>query len=155
MTNPCKEFRRWIGVWTGRGAARTGEGIRIRAEIAGELEDTALCFHIEAFDVDRDELRHGIRIVLGEAPSGLQRAIGYSTLRGMLLPERTPDDEGVVALNGATEDGGRIELTFVEEEPHRLLFTWLWRASEEEDSDAPRMSCRLRRMFPAARRDVA
>lgn len=148
--NPLAPYLGWIGVWGGEGEAQTGDPTIVRTEFSLVQGGTALSMHFEACDPGYRILYHGVRAILSQAPNGDLRGIAYSTIHRGYLIELTPDDEGVMALTGATRGGNRIFVTFVQEDADNLLFTASWRpnTSAPAGDDTPRMSAPLRRLFP-------
>jgi hypothetical protein len=121
----------------------------IRTEFYPAMDSTGLGMHFEAWDPRMSVLYHGVRAMLAAAPSGVLRALAYSSIHGALLLELTPDDEGVMALAGESMTGNRISVTFVQEEPDQLLFTAFWRPPQTRgEDDRPSMTCVMRRALP-------
>ncbi|MCB9936458.1 MAG: hypothetical protein H6840_12290 [Planctomycetes bacterium] len=150
MTAQLAEFLPWIGVWTGVGESQAGQPCFVRNRFFPGLEGDGLGMQFEAWDPGMTTLFHGVRAVLATAPSGVMRALAYSTIHGALILELTPDDPGVMALAGESVAGNRISVTFLQEEPGRLLFTAFWRPAmhERQPNDGPRMTCGLTRAVP-------
>jgi hypothetical protein len=144
------DYMHWIGTWAGVGETQVGQKTLIRQTFKLAMDGTGIEMHFEAFDPALSVMYHGVRSVLASAPSGVLRALAYSTIHGPLLLELMPDDEGVMALSGDSQDGNRISVTFVEESADELLFTAFWRGVDEPvaGKDAPRMTCRLERSQP-------
>ena len=152
MTPRVADYQRWVGTWTGEGGTQAGQKTLIRQTFSLALDGTGLEMHFEAFDTSLSVMFHGVRSMLAPAPSGVLRALAYSTIHGPLLLELMPDDEGVMALSGDYQSGSQISVTFVEEAPDTLLFTAFWRGPGEPvaGDDTPRMTCRLQRCRPWA-----
>lgn len=146
MRNDLQSYMRWEGVWTGRGESQLGQPVLVRCEFNEELRGAALGMHFEAYDESLTTLYHGVRAYLGPAGDQKLACTAYSTIHGPLLLERTPDDDGVMALSGLTLAGNQISVTFVEEVDGSLLFTAFWRPpSMPLHESLPRMHCRLTR----------
>jgi hypothetical protein len=148
MTVRIPDFLHWIGVWTGIGETQAGQPCYIRNRFYLELDGQGLGMHFEAWDPGLTTLYHGVRAVLAAAPSGVMRALAFSTIQGPLTLDLTEDDEGVMALAGQNLAGHRISVTFVQEDPGRLLFTAFWRPPQQARSEGPSMSCLLTRNLP-------
>lgn len=140
----------WIGVWVGVGEAQAGQETFIRTDFVSAMDGSGIRMHFEAWDTGMNTMFHGVRAVLAPAPSGVLRAMAYSTIHGPLILELTPDDEGVMALAGESLAHNHISVTFVQEGPGELLFTAFWRPAGETAPDAkgPRMTCRLAPAVP-------
>lgn len=150
MTPSVAEYMGWIGVWTGIGDTQAGQQTLIRTSFALAMDGTGIEMDFEAWDTGASVMYHGVRSVLAPAPSGVLRALAFSTIHGPLILELMPDDEGVMALSGDSQAGNRISVTFVEENPEQLLFTAFWRRPDQPfaSDDTPRMTCELRRAHP-------
>lgn len=148
MSSPFLEFAHWVGVWTGVGEAQAGMPVGVRNEVFREMDGAAIGFHFEAFDPGLKTLYHGVRAILCAAPSGVERAIVYSTIHGSMILERTADDEGVIALSGESQQGNKISVTMVQEAGDEMLFTAFWRGPGEKlQDDPPRMTAKLKRVY--------
>lgn len=147
MTAPVDEFRHWFGVWTGVGEGQDGTPVLVRNEVFETMDCTGVAFHFEAYDQDLKTLYHGFRAILCAAPNGVERAFAYSTLHGVMILERTPDDAGVLALSGESDAGNRISVTMVEENGDEMLFAAFARSADEplKDDDTPRATVKLKR----------
>lgn len=149
MLRVLRPYLPWIGVWTGAGEAQAGMPILVRNEVFAAVANQGIGFHFEAFDPGAKVLYHGVRSIVAVAPTGAVRAIAWSSIHGPLQLEQTPDDEGVLALSGASRAGNQITVTFVEEGPNELLFAAFWRPpGAKTDDDRPRMSCLMKRVTP-------
>ena len=149
MSEGLRYYLSWVGVWTGIGEAQAGMNALVRTEVFQAVSGQGVGFHFEAFDTEARNLYHGVRAIVAPAPSGVVRAIAWSSIHGPLILEQTPDDEGVLALSGESRSGNRISVTFVEEAEDELLFTAYWRPPHSEPDDgAPRMAIPLRRVSP-------
>ena len=150
MTQRVTDYLHWIGTWTGEGATQAGQKTLIRNTFSLAMDGTGLEMHFEAFDTAMSVMFHGVRSMLAPAPSGVLRALAYSTIHGPLLLSLMPDDEGVMALSGDSRAGNRISVTFVEEAADSLLFTAFWRRPDEPlvGDGAARMTCKLHRCHP-------
>jgi len=149
MTATIRDYLPWFGAWTGVGETQAGQETLIRTEFSPAMESAGIVMHFEAWDRDLSVMYHGVRAMLAQAPSGVLRALAYSSIHGPLLLELTPDDEGVMALAGESQAGNYISVTFVEEDPDHLLFTASWRPPQARTEDVqPRMSCRMQRAVP-------
>lgn len=146
MRNDLQTYLRWEGVWTGRGESQAGQQVLVRVEFKEELCGAALGMHFEAFDETLSILYHGVRAYLGPAGPKKLSCIAHTTIHGPLLMERTPDDDGVLALSGQSRAGNQISVTFVEEVDGSLLLTAFWRPPHTAlHENLPRMHCRLTR----------
>lgn len=149
MSKSLQRYLPWVGIWTGIGEAQAGMNTLVRTEVFQAVAGQGIGFHFEAFDVEARNLYHGVRAIVTPAPSGIVRAIAWSSIHGALILEQTPDDEGVMALAGESKVGNRISVTFVEEGPDELLFTAYWRPPHARtDDDSPRMAIPMRRISP-------
>ena len=149
MSAVLADYLPWIGVWAGSGETQAGQKTLIRTEFYPAMDSCGLGMHFEAWDPQLSTLYHGVRAMLAPAPSGVLRALAYSTIHGALLLELTPDDEGVMALAGESIAGNLISVTFVQEDPDRLLFTAFWRPPQTKgEGEMPRMSCLMKRVSP-------
>ncbi|MCB9893523.1 MAG: hypothetical protein H6839_03640 [Planctomycetes bacterium] len=150
MNNGIADYLPWVGVWAGVGDTQAGQQTAIRTDFVPALDGTGLQMHFEAWDTEFKTLYHGVRAVLAPAPSGVLRALAYSTIHGPLLLELTPDDEGVMALAGESLGRNHISVTFVQDAPAELLFMAFWRPAggNVPDGDDPRMTCRLKPATP-------
>ncbi|MBZ0136016.1 MAG: hypothetical protein K8I27_06545 [Planctomycetes bacterium] len=149
MSNDLRGYLPWVGVWTGIGEAQAGMSTLVRTEVFYAAAGQGIGFHFEAFDTEARNLYHGVRAVVVPAPSGVVRAVAWSSIHGPLILEQTPDDEGVLALAGESRAGNHISVTFVEEGPDELLFAAFWRPQHGgAKPDAPSMSIPLRRVTP-------
>ena len=149
MSDDLRCYLPWVGVWTGTGEAQAGMNTLARTEIFSAVMGKGIGFHFEAFDTEARILYHGVRAIVVPAPSGVVRAIAWSSIHGPLILEQTPDDEGVLALAGESKAGNRISVTFVEEGPDELLFMGYWRPPHSRpETDPPRMSIPLQRITP-------
>jgi hypothetical protein len=146
MTTPFQEFSHWVGSWIGRGELRPGLPIVVRIELFAAQQGCGLGIHFEALDEKLQEMIHGGRAILSAAPSGVQRAVTWSSVFGPMLMERTPDDEDVLALLGRSETGVEVSMTMVEEGEDEILFTSYSRPLLSEDTPSPRMTVTLKRM---------
>jgi hypothetical protein len=144
------DYYPWIGVWTGVGEAQAGQETFIRTDFASAMDGSGIRMHFEAWDLGMNAMFHGVRAVLAPAPSGVLRAMAYSTIHGPLILELTPDDEGVMALAGESLANNHISVTFVQEAPGKLLFTGFWRPAGQTlaADDGPRMTCLLAPAVP-------
>lgn len=148
MTVRIPDFLHWIGVWTGIGETQAGQPCYIRNRFYLELDGQGLGMHFEAWDPGLTTLYHGVRAVLAAAPSGVMRALAFSTIQGPLILDLTEDDEGVMALAGENLAGHRISVTFMQETPEQLLFTAFWRPPGQPRGEGPNMAGRLARNLP-------
>lgn len=148
MTARIHDFLHWIGVWAGMGETQAGQPCYIRNRFYQELDGQGIGMHFEAWDPGMTTLYHGVRAVLAAAPSGVLRALAYSTMQGPLILELTEDDDGVMALSGENLAGQRISVTFVQESPEQLLFTAFWRPPQAPRLEGPSMTCHLTRSGP-------
>ena len=150
MNATVSDYLGWVGVWTGIGETQAGQPTLIRSTFEFAMDGNGLEMHFEAWDPDVNVLFHGVHSVLARAPSGMLRALGFSTIHGPLILELMPDDAGVMALSGDSQTGNRISVTFVEEAPDQLLFTAFWRTPDQPFSSeaTPRMTCTLKRGSP-------
>jgi hypothetical protein len=149
LSDDLRRYLPWIGVWTGTGEAQAGMDTLVRTEIFQNLGGAGIGFHFEAFDGSATNLYHGVRAHVAPAPSGVVRAVAWSSIHGLLILEQTPDDEGVLALGGESRAGNHISVAFIEEGPDELLFTAFWRPPHtRSDPDAPRMTVNLHRVAP-------
>jgi hypothetical protein len=140
----------WLGTWGGSGQAQDGQAVRIRCTFETVVCDTALRMSFEATDLSGQTLYHGVVACLGPTPTGDMRAVALSTIHGNLLLEQTPDDEGVLALAGQSQQGNHLNVTFVPEAPGRLLFTGSWRPPSvpPDDPRYGRMTANLGKLMP-------
>ncbi len=144
MRNDLPGYLRWEGVWTGRGESQAGQVVIVRCEFSEALRGEALGMHFEAFDESLGTLYHGVHAYLAPARQGDLRCTAHSTIHGPLILDRTPDDDGVLALSGLSVAGNQISVTFVEEHDGSLLFTAFSRPpSVPLHENLPRMHCRL------------
>lgn len=149
MSDQLRHYLSWIGVWTGIGEAQAGMNTLVRIEIFQAVAGQGIGFQFEAFDTEARNLYHGVRAIITSAPSGVVRAIAWSSIHGPLILEQTPDDEEVLALSGESKAGNRISVTFVEEAPDELLFTAYWRPPHAKpNDDLPRMAIPIKRISP-------
>ncbi len=148
MTARIGDFLPWIGVWAGMGETQAGQPCYIRNRFYLDLDGQGLGMHFEAWDTGMTTLYHGVRSMLAAAPSGILRALAYSTVQGPLILDLTEDDEGVMALSGENLLGHRISVTFMQESPEQLLFTAFWRQPHAPRTEGPSMTCRLTRSLP-------
>ncbi|MCA8916717.1 MAG: hypothetical protein KDB90_15095 [Planctomycetes bacterium] len=150
MSRRVADYLSWVGVWAGVGDTQAGQQTAIRTDFVAGLDGTSLQMHFEAWDTEFKTLYHGVRAVLAPAPSGVLRALGYSTIHGPLILELTPDDEGVMALAGDSRANNHLSVTFVQDAPGELLFTAFWRSADKsaQAEDGPRMTCRLKPATP-------
>jgi hypothetical protein len=149
VSGALTDYLPWIGVWAGVGETQAGQDALIRTEFYPAMDSAGLAMHFEAWDVRMSMMYHGVRAMLAPAPSGVLRALAFSTIHGALLLELTPDDEGVMALAGESLAGNRISVTFVQEGPDHLLFTASWRPPHAKgDDEMPRMTCLMKRSAP-------
>lgn len=161
MNQRVSDYLGWIGVWTGVGDTQAGQQTLIRTSFALAMDGTGIEMDFEAWDTSASVMYHGVHSVLAPAPSGVLKALGFSTIHGPLILELLPDDEGVMALSGDSQAGNRISVTFVEENREQLLFSAGWRSPDDPlaSEDSPRMTCNLKRARawkpPANPRDSA
>lgn len=149
MNESLRQYLQWVGVWTGIGEAQAGMETLVRNEVFQAVAGQGIGFHFEAYDLEAARLFHGVRAVVAPAPSGVVRAVVWSSIHGAMILEQTPDDQGVLALSGESHAGNHITVTFVEEGEDELLFTASWRPPHTEPQrDAPRMTALLRRVSP-------
>jgi hypothetical protein len=146
MRNDLQRYMRWEGVWTGRGESQAGQVVIVRCEFSEALRGEAMGMHFEALDESLGILYHGVHAYLAPTRQGDLRCSAHSTIHGPLIFDRTPDDEGVLALTGMSVAGNQISVTFVEEDPTSLMFTAFWRPPNAAlNENLPRMHCRLSR----------
>ncbi|MBE7492479.1 MAG: hypothetical protein HS108_12060 [Planctomycetes bacterium] len=148
--DPLAGYRAWCGVWGGTGAAQDGRPVHIRMEIAPDQFGVALRMHFEATSPDGSVLYHGVVTTIGAGPSGALCAATFSTIHGAMVLHQTPDDENVLALEGESLRGNRIQVTILGEGPRALGFAALWRppGASLDDPRLGRMTATLARLEP-------
>jgi hypothetical protein len=125
-----------------------GAKVRLRHEFQVVDEGTAVRYHFEMYDPEFKTLIHGVHSYLARDASGRVATVTYSTLFGLGSFEMTPDDDGVLALAGESDDGHRLTVTLVEEDDGSLFLTVFWRDVEflPPDQRVPSMSGILKRL---------
>lgn len=144
MRRELRRFADWLGIWTGHGKlARSKPGylrLHIRSRLGGD------CLELNAENVldDSQELLAGGVALLCAAEDDRVQMMSYSTSYGVMLLQESPDDPGVLALEGTNLLGIRMSVTMVVDGDEMVMTTVVRKHGDEEP--VTRTAMKLKRL---------
>jgi hypothetical protein len=135
----------WLGRWEGEGQTLRNLPIKARVTIGKRLEGELLEIVVEVFSAETGELVHGVVALLTVDPDSRMRMNVSSTIHGAIVMPVTPDDPGVLAIEGTSVVGNRVVVSILHDE-RGMMLTAYWRPEGSLDADPVGFSnYRLRR----------
>lgn len=149
MNKKLVPYSRWFGQWAGRGETKRGVPVTAQVLFRRRLAEQLIEIVVEMLHAETQELVNGVIAMISVDPNENLCVTVNSTVHGPMIMPATPEDPGVLAIEGRSVQGNLVVVSFLEEDGG-LLLTSYWKPEVPAGAKhVGHTSLHLKRVTPA------